>query len=144
MNRQEFCPYFLKNIIIWVVLCCTLDGKSLLVTAMNRDGVGGFEQAYAIGRNDSEFCEFLHAPEHVAIAALMSGSAALYGSAALGVPFDRTSEFIAASTNFRLMPEKPALMMGLSSFPNSSSRHHGRQPSCSDGSHLSVLRTKVR
>ena len=95
----------------------TLEGKSLLVTAMNRDGIEGIDLAAATGRDAREPLDFLRALEHDAIAALMSGSAAPYGWEALGVPFDTTGKIIAAGTNFLAHAEETGLDDGPFLFP---------------------------
>lgn len=95
----------------------TLDGKSLLVTTMTREGIEGIDLAAATGRNDAEPLGFLRALGDDAIAALMSGDAVAYDWDALGVPFDTNSKIIAAGTNFLAHAEETGLEDGPFLFP---------------------------
>ena len=95
----------------------TLDGKSLLVTAMTRDGIEGVDLAAATGLDDAEPLAFLRALGDDAIAALMSGDAAAYSWDTLGVPFNTTSKIIAAGTNFLAHAEETGLEDGPFLFP---------------------------
>ena len=95
----------------------TKNCKSLLVVAINREGIQAIDLAAATASQGKEPLDFLRALGDEKLRALMDGDAVIYDWQDLTVPFDTQSGTIAAGVNFKAHAEETGLEDGPFLFP---------------------------
>ena len=93
------------------------NGKSLLVVAINREGIQAIDLDAATASQGKEPLDFLRALGDEKLRALMDGDAVIYDWQDLTVPFDTQSGTIAAGVNFKAHAEETGLEDGPFLFP---------------------------
>jgi 2-keto-4-pentenoate hydratase/2-oxohepta-3-ene-1,7-dioic acid hydratase in catechol pathway len=102
---------------IALTLARTVDGRPLLVTAMDRARVQAVDLGEALGLPGAEPLELFRREGYDALAALGRAPSDPYPWAALGVPFELGGQPIAAGTNFQAHAEETGLEDGPFLFP---------------------------
>ena len=95
----------------------TKNGKSLLVVAINREGIQAIDLAAATASQGKEPLDFLRALGDEKLRAVMNSDATIYNWRDLDVPFDTQSGIIAAGVNFKAHAEETGLEDGPFLFP---------------------------
>ena len=95
----------------------TRDGKSLLVTEMNRDGISGVDLGVATGVQNDGPLDYVTVLGEAALQVLLDSQSATYAWDELGVPFDTPLRIIGAGVNFKAHAEETGLDDGPFLFP---------------------------